>query len=347
MIEVNTKNRIRQNATSSTKTEEDAKNDFEQWKQTDPFPKIAPALLNSADILAYVEKTSLIYPFDKRQLKGASYDVAIEGDVVYWDNTSGEKKIVSLMKDGDGFDLFPNSIAFVTLQPTFRIPYYIALRFNLKITHIYKGLLLGTGPLVDPGFQGKLSIPLHNLTSNTYHFRKGDFLITMEFTKMSANQLWEAKLPFVGHQEAYRINDIKADRRVEEYITKALAKDCLNSVISSSPSALMEGKRDVAEAKAAVEKVEKKANLQAAVSIVAVCSLVISCVGLSLNAVNKANERYDYLKEEFRTIKEAYEGRIAFLENKLIGLNLAQPILDEGNRMPMIQENTEDPEEDK
>ncbi len=28
---------------------------------------------------------------------------------------------------------------------------------------VYKGLLLGTGPIVDPGFVGKLYIPLHKL----------------------------------------------------------------------------------------------------------------------------------------------------------------------------------------
>ena len=75
----------------------------------------------------------MMYPFEETRLKGASYDVPIEGTVLYWDE-EGEKRVKELKKDGDYFDLSPNSIAFVTLEPYFRIPFYIALRFNLKIT---------------------------------------------------------------------------------------------------------------------------------------------------------------------------------------------------------------------
>jgi len=302
---------------SYANSEEVSKERFERWKAEDPFPEITPALLNSADILAYVKRTSLIYPFDAKKLKGASYDVAIEGDVVYWDNSTGKKQVISLKNTGDSFDLPPNSIAFVTLQPTFRIPYYLALRFNLKISHIYKGLLLGTGPLVDPGFQGKLSIPLHNLTSNTYRFFKGDELITMEFTKMSANQLWNHNILLIKHPEAYIKNDIEIDRTVDQYIAKALKQDRLNSVISSIPSALAESKKDVAEAQKAVKKIENKANWQTVISIAAVCTLVLTSIGLCASAFTQANERYDTLKNDYANMRIDYENRISELENQV------------------------------
>lgn len=301
-------------------SDENAQERFERWKADDPFPEIAPALLNSADILAYVKRTSLIYPFTPQKLKGASYDVSIEGDVIYWDSSTGKKQVVSLINRGDSFDLPPNSIAFVTLQPTFRIPYYLALRFNLKITHIYKGLLLGTGPLVDPGFQGKLSIPLHNLTSNTYRFFKGDELITMEFTKMSANQLWNHNILLIKHPESYIKNDIESYRPVDQYIAKALKQDRLNSVISSIPSALAESKKDVAEAQQAVEKIERKANWQAVISIVAVCTLVLTSIGLCISAFTQAHERYDTLKSDHIQMQIDYENRISELEDQVDNL---------------------------
>ena len=50
---------------------------------------------------------------------------------------------------------------------------------------MHRGLLLGTGPLVDPGFHGRLLIPLHNLTSDEYTIRGDEGLIWMEFTKTS------------------------------------------------------------------------------------------------------------------------------------------------------------------
>src|SRR5256885_14069412 len=72
----------------------------------------------------------------------------------------------------------------------FRFPDYIAARFNLKIPNVYRGLLLGTGPLVDPGWSGRLSFPLHNLTTNDYEFPGGEEIIWMEFTKLSENDRW-------------------------------------------------------------------------------------------------------------------------------------------------------------
>lgn len=302
------------------KSESDAEKRAERWRCTDPFPKIEAALLNSADILAYVKATSLIYPFDVECLKGASYDVPISGEVVYYDSNNphaNKKVIVNLENDGDYFDLLPNAIAFVTLSPSFRMPYYLALRFNLKITHIYKGLLLGTGPLVDPGFVGKLSIPLHNLTNNTYRFHKGDLLITMEFTKMSSNKLWNRSPGYLGHNENYIINDIKSNRTVLEYISKALKKDGLNQIISSIPEAMVNSEKNAESAKRAAKKAERSSKFQTAVSVIAVCTLVISAVTMSIDSINKANERYDNLRAEFSNLKSEYADRIDELSAQL------------------------------
>lgn len=301
----------------------EAKHRFETYRAKDPFPMIEPALLNSADILAYVKKTAMIYPFNLEDLSGASYDVKIEGDVVFYDETEKDGKkerIIHLDKDGDSFDLQPNSIAFVTLQPIFRIPDYLALRFNLKIAHIYKGLLLGTGPLVDPGFQGKLSIPLHNLTKNTYKFFKGDTLITMEFTKMSSNELWNDNNPNKGHTEEYIKNDITSNRTVSDYIAKALKKDRLDTVISSIPSAMQKSRQDVKDAQKAVKRIEKSALIQAGISVAAIAAIVISAISFAITAVNKANERYDELISEYNEMKESYSQRIDDLSDLIDSL---------------------------
>jgi deoxycytidine triphosphate deaminase len=170
---------------------------FALYKSDDPFPEIPPALLNSADIADYVATTGMIYPFDADGLKTASYSVPLLGEVVHWDEKD-EMHVLDL-RAGEAFRLMRNSIAFVTLEPEFHLPDYMALRFNLKIPNVYKGLLLGTGPLVDPGWEGRLSIPLHNLTTNPYDFLGGDGLIWMEFTKLSPNQRW-AKRQSNAHQ---------------------------------------------------------------------------------------------------------------------------------------------------
>lgn len=212
-----------------SQTDEVAKERYEKYESCDPFPNIEAALLNSADIFRYVTKTGMIYPFHWKKLEGASYEVDIKGTVMWW-NEDGEMESKELINPGDSFELKPNSIAFITLEPTFRIPDYIALRFNLKIVHVYRGLLLGTGPLVDPGFVGKLSLPLHNLTDNTYVFRAGDGIIQMEFTKLSRNMAW---FPRHTSNAVYIRKRIAPGRTVKDYIERSLGAG-QNKVIRSS-----------------------------------------------------------------------------------------------------------------
>src|SRR6266498_565315 len=134
-------------------TDEEAETRYNNWKVKDPFPEIPAALLNSADFLDYVATTGMIWPFDhedQRHLKPASYLVAMAGPYTYWDGKGNQKS--GELNRGDNFELPRNTIAFVTLEPLFRLPEYIALRFNLQIKYVHAGLLVGTGPLVDPGF---------------------------------------------------------------------------------------------------------------------------------------------------------------------------------------------------
>src|SRR5262245_7543310 len=122
-------------------TEEEAEARFENWKDQDPFPGISAALLNSADIIDYVTVTGMVFPFyeekeGERKLKPASYEVDLLGVVKYWDENG--KEIRKTIGVGDALVLKRNSIAFVQVEPTFRLPHYIAVRFNLKIQHVYR-----------------------------------------------------------------------------------------------------------------------------------------------------------------------------------------------------------------
>lgn len=229
-----------------SQSDAEAEERYKQYKTKDPFPNILPSLLNSADIYKYVKETGMIFPFSYKDdgkkddnnevkivgAKGATFPIKIGDQCIYWDNQN-IRRVVDL-REGS-FMLQKNSIVFVELEPMFRVPDYIVLRFNLKIKHVYKGLLLGTGPVVDPGFCGKLYIPLHNLTNNDYEFHKGDELIEMEFTKLSHNTLWEN-----SHKNSCKKNQTSKDikegyyfsfphkepRKFNEYLTNAL-KDSL------------------------------------------------------------------------------------------------------------------------
>ncbi|HEV8724992.1 MAG TPA: hypothetical protein VGW77_30620 [Candidatus Binatia bacterium] len=160
------------------KSDEEALARFGQFEHHDPLPDVPPALLNAGDIYDYARIMGMIWPFEseekqlKQKLKPASYEVDFLGDIYFADQDGNQKKIE--IRRETPFILPKNSIAFVFLATQFRLPDYIALRFNLKITHVHRGLLLGTGPLIDPGFSGRLLIPLHNLTSKDYTLIGGE-----------------------------------------------------------------------------------------------------------------------------------------------------------------------------
>jgi deoxycytidine triphosphate deaminase len=215
---------------------------YARYRSDDPFPDIPPALLNSADIADYVATTGMIHPFYPEGLKPASYEVSLLGDAVYWDE-EGRKHIQTISR-GDAFVLRQNAIAFVTLEPEFHLPDYIALRFNLKIPNVYRGLLLGTGPLIDPGWAGHLSIPLHNLTTNEYTFRGGEPLIWMEFTKLSPNERWANRRRDISRRRGV-YSPFPEDKRYGSVETR-LASAAPNMPVSSSLATALASAHDAA-----------------------------------------------------------------------------------------------------
>lgn len=261
-------------------SEVEAERKFQTYKSVDPFPNIEPALLNSADIQDYVLTTGMIHPWDPENLKSASYEAKIGEICTYWE-PDGTKKVERLKNDHETFTLKPNSIAFVEIEPTFRLPDYIALRFNLKITNVYRGLLLGTGPLIDPTYEGKIFIPLHNLTSNSYTFEKGEGLIWVEFTKISRNRRWHyevgsPQLPTQIEQtgEFRTFPSKKASFTIDYFLNKANKG---NPIISSIPEAVAEAK---GEAQRATTEVKQIRNLSA----IGIIALVVTFGGLILTS---------------------------------------------------------------
>jgi deoxycytidine triphosphate deaminase len=160
----------------------EAQERFEKTRSEDPFPEIPPALLNGADLIEYIARTGMVHPFrvdpedPTEMLKPASCGMRLAGRVVYWEDRGDADpvKVTRELGPEEELELKRNSIVYVTLEPVLRMPDYIAARFNLTIRDIYRGLLVGTGPLVDPTFVGRISIPLHNLTYNNYTIKQGE-----------------------------------------------------------------------------------------------------------------------------------------------------------------------------
>lgn len=165
---------------------------YARYKSADPFPWIDAALLNSADLLKYLLTVGIIEPFKASNLKGVTYQCTFSGEAHCYDPKEKRMKQADLNDDQE-LVLERNSITYLRIEEKFHVPEYMALRFNLSVSNAYKGLLLGTGPIIDPGFDGNLFIPLHNLTGNEYVIKKGASLIRVEFTKLSRHPVWEKR----------------------------------------------------------------------------------------------------------------------------------------------------------
>lgn len=280
-------------------TDDEAARRFEIARNIDPFPEIQPSLLNSADIADYVRMTGMLHPFsgDPKILKSASYEAAISGRCIWWD-AKGDQYEMQLRKDGDEFLLEANSIAFVQVEPYFRLPDYIALRFNLKITHVHRGVLLGTGPLVDPGFVGKLLIPLHNLTTNPYRFRFGEGLIWLEFTKTSNNPEWSRDKSLVANlTRKGSFNHFPKDKtnlQPEDYLRKASPH---RPIRSSIPEVGRESREFAAQAKKTAEEIGERVKNYS----------FIGALGLFLTILGLGYGTWTLIHESWKTAKEAQQ----------------------------------------
>nr|VFK22675.1 MAG: Deoxycytidine triphosphate deaminase [Candidatus Kentron sp. MB]VFK32149.1 MAG: Deoxycytidine triphosphate deaminase [Candidatus Kentron sp. MB]VFK74172.1 MAG: Deoxycytidine triphosphate deaminase [Candidatus Kentron sp. MB] len=279
--------------------EKSAEIKYEKYKSRDPFPSIPAALLNSADIRSYVDTTGMISPFYDGDLKTASYAARIAGECRVWNGKNNKFEKLELNKNDDKITLLPNSIAFIGIEPTFRLPDYIALRFNLAISHVYKGLLLGTGPLIDPGFVGKIYIPLHNLTSNKYEFAYGEKLIWIEFTKTSPIPC----APKVEN-EVSRCNKFspfpedKKEQELKDYLRKALEKTSYTDVVSSLPPIVKKAEDSADKTKKLLRKIRGWSIIGTIGVIVGIGSLLYSSWTLQNNSLREIRDQMNLLEKD-------------------------------------------------
>lgn len=278
--------------------------------QPDPYPSIPPALLNAGDIRAYAEHpdTHLFSPFNSEKLKPASYEVLFEGEVHFWEyspksDRSGDRKVVSLTTT-DTFTIRPNSIVFIRPATHFRIPSFLAVRFNLSIKRVHQGLLLGTGPLVDPGFEGRLLIPVHNLTSNEITIRGKDGFIWVEVTKLSPSTvLWDG----VAHPHAHVVPvfpEGKLDLDATDYFDKANhGLPILSSVeqtLKSVTRALSEGQDMLAK----LRRLSIWAGTGLAFSLLIGCGTMILAAFQLYGVIQTAHGKFDGTTADIAKIRE-------------------------------------------
>jgi deoxycytidine triphosphate deaminase len=313
---------------------------FEAWRKKSvnsslikKIIDIPHALLSSGDITQVVLATGAVSPFHegggrKSRLKKASYEGRIgskayeyrslkrirafkrEFDIPFVNDKYELKEIFDETKD-KGLVVPKNGIIFVETDLDFRIPDFIALRFNLQIKHVHRGLLLGTGPLVDPGFVGKLCIPIHNLTDEDYYIDKDDGLIWIEFTKTSldADKDDEARAPLEG-------NEFQGDIRT--LIEKAALRYPKEKIAIRSSLPVM-----FDQATESARKAETASKVMAAFNVLGVVGAVIAIGGLlfaASNFMSGLSGRNEDLAGELKAKVERQQREINTLSDQVLKL---------------------------
>jgi len=164
--------------------------DEHPWKYQDPNTSPSrKGLLLSNEIEGFCKVGLLVENHKPEMIRPASYTLTIGPDYV-----DSEGKIRKMEDEQPYFYMEPNSIVYVSSAETLNLPFYIVARFNLRVKWVYKGILLGTGPQVDPGFKGNLSCPLFNLTNRAVRIKLGEMFATIDFERTSdfcENKPWE------------------------------------------------------------------------------------------------------------------------------------------------------------
>jgi deoxycytidine triphosphate deaminase len=151
-----------------------------QWMFVDPEPNVRGILLSDR-IEAYVKKFGLLvdaHDFREINLKPASYSLTLAAK--YYLN--GETNEIG---SGGYLVIPPNSFVIAGIKEKLILPHWCAVRFGLRVAYVYRGLLMGAGPQVDPGFEGNLGCPLHNLTDRAARIKLDEPFAWIDFTKTS------------------------------------------------------------------------------------------------------------------------------------------------------------------
>lgn len=155
-------------------------------------------VLSNSEILKEIEAgTLLIEPFEQRYLEPASYDLRIGKDAAT--ASRGAEPTIDLAKAGF-LMIEPYAPAIIYAMEHLKLPLNLAGRFGLKSGLSRRGIYASVGPQVDPGFDGKLSVTLFNLTPAPIALSYGDTFLSLELNRLGKPATKGYSGPYQGHE---------------------------------------------------------------------------------------------------------------------------------------------------
>ncbi len=150
------------------------------------------------------ERKITIEPFETSQLQSASYDLRVGAQGA----TTSSKKIIDIHREGYLL-MKPGDFAIVTSYEILYFDNCHTGRIGLRSKYARKGITATTGLQIDPGFKGRLTVGLYNLSPKPITLPYKDDLLSIEIHRLEEPCEKEYSGPFQGKTELGP-NDIEA-----------------------------------------------------------------------------------------------------------------------------------------
>ena len=292
-----------------------------------------PVLL-AREISTYVSKYGLLIAtnYEKEKLKGASYSMTADPTYKAWRfNENREKVTLEIEKDENDkayYEVPENSLVYIRLLQKLRLPYYIIGRFNLKVTYTYKGLLLGTGPQVDPGYEQQLNIPLHNFTKEPVKIYLHKSFVSIDFVRTTPLQLDqgvpESRAEFLNDEKWEKFRDklcpqnfIKLRRNeIEDYVGKDRPTSTLGKLVTDFEKAKKGADQIVKtvdtsqkDTNETLKMIESRRRLDSVAFAIMLATFLIGWFAIYYFAVNLSYKLEERVKSKMEVVHRELKGR--------------------------------------
>lgn len=146
----------------------------------DPLDGVPGGVLLADAIGFYCAQFGMVRPFRWEYCGSATYVLTV-GDLAAVDG-----ELLHLSTSITQLEIPPRGHAVIVPAEVLVVPHYIAGRLGLTRGGVHQGLVLGIGAQVDPGYQGALSLVVHNLADRAVTLTRGQRVAQIEFVRTTA-----------------------------------------------------------------------------------------------------------------------------------------------------------------